>query len=102
MTEADYKKKIRSSKAFKDFRDCLKIDRGGIDEITLSKLRKGWNCHHKCMKLDEYDKLYPARFSCLNNKTHDVVHFLFRYYQKDEKIIERLEKLLKEMKEVNE
>lgn len=38
-------------------------------------------------------------FVFLNKTTHETVHFLFRYYIKDEQIIDRLREVLREMKD---
>lgn len=38
-------------------------------------------------------------FVFLNKTTHDTVHFLFRYYIKDEQVIDRLREVLQDMKD---
>lgn len=38
-------------------------------------------------------------FVFLNKTTHETVHFLFRYYIKDEQVIDRLREVLQEMKD---
>lgn len=60
------------------------------------------NLHHKDLNPDHYKDLEDeSHFVMLNKQTHEAVHWLWRYYEKDPEIITRLEKLLNEMKEIN-
>lgn len=73
-----------------------------VCQLTLRPLLKGFSLHH--MKMDEefYEDISDENnFKCLNKKSHEVVHFLYRYYINDEDIIKRLEYILKDMKRVN-
>ena len=93
------KTKFRSSPAWKNFRSEIKEECGGIDCITLSKLRPGANLHHKDLRAEHYEEISDhSRFSFLNKATHDCVHFLYRYYDKDPDVLKRLEVILEEMK----
>ena len=93
------KTKFRSSPAWKNFRREMKEECGGIDCITLSKLRPGANLHHKDLRAEHYEEISDhSRFSFLNKATHDCVHFLYRYYDKDPDVLKRLEVILEKMK----
>jgi hypothetical protein len=95
------KTKFRRSSKWMKFRKRMKAKQK-VCQLTLRPLLKGWNLHH--MNLDEEfyeDITNENNFKCLNKKSHEVVHFLFRYYINDEDIIKRLEYILKEMKRVN-
>jgi hypothetical protein len=93
------KTKFRSSPTWKNFRSEIKEECGGIDCITLSKLRPGANLHHKDLRAEHYEEISDhSRFSFLNKATHDCVHFLYRYYDKDPDVLKRLEVILEEMK----
>ena len=74
---------------------------GKVDAITLSKLRKGANLHHRNLNEKEYENLREDWFLPCNNLTHKVIHWLWTYYQKDEGIIDRLKKEMELMKEIN-
>ena len=93
------KTKFRSSPVWKNFRSEMKKECSGIDAITLSKLRPGANLHHKDLRAEHYEEISDhSRFSFLNKATHDCVHFLYRYYDKDPDVLKRLEVILEEMK----
>ena len=96
------KSKFRQSVKWKKYRNYRK-KKDKIDCITLFPLRKGWNLHHLDLNEEHYEDLSDdSHFKPLNKKTHDTIHFLYNYYVKDEKIIRRIEILLKKMKEINE
>ena len=93
------KTKFRSSPTWKNFRREMKERCGGIDCITLSKLRPGANLHHCDLRAEHYEDISdPSHFAFLNKATHDCVHFLYRYYDKDPDVLKRLEVILEEMK----
>lgn len=71
------------------------------DVITQKKLRKGFNVHHLDMREENYTILRPERFRPLNKDSHECVHFIFRYYEKDPEIIDRLKAVLDKMVEYN-
>lgn len=96
------KNKFRRSSKWLEFRAYQK-KKHNIDCITLSPLRKGWNLHHLDLNEEHYEDLSnESHFVPLNKKTHDVIHFLYIYYKKDEKVLERLKELLNQMKEINQ
>ena len=97
MNNNQMKKQFRQTKEWKCFREQMKEKKGGRDALTLQKLRKGWNLHHCDLDAANYRVLEESRFECLNNKSHDVVHFLFNYYKKDPSVIYRLEIILHKM-----
>lgn len=73
-----------------------------VDQLTLHPLRAGWNLHHLDMKDEDYEDLSDeSHFTCLNRQSHETVHFLWRYYQKDRSIINRLVYILEKMSELN-
>lgn len=85
------KRNFRNSKKWKETRHKKNVEQKGIDPITCKKLIKGCNCHHLDDRAENYEKCDDLeRFVCLNKQTHDVIHFLYRYYQKDEAILDRM------------
>lgn len=95
------KAKVRSTKAWKDWRQHMKDEvSGGIDFVTHKKLYKTWNLHH----LDEwhYKLLEEGRFVCLNSMTHDMVEWLWKYYRTDPDVIKRLNEVMFRMKQYYE
>jgi len=92
------KKRFRSNSAWRNFRKQMLSDSDGRDCITLTKIRKGADLHHKDMRSENYENISdPARFSFLNTATHKTVHFLYRYYVKDKKVLTRLQMMLDDM-----
>lgn len=74
-----------------------------MDIITNKKLLKGANLHHKNLDEKEYENLSNEDwFVFLNRSSHEVVHWLYRYYVNDKDIINRLTNLLDEMVEINQ
>lgn len=71
------------------------------DYITGRPLLKGFNVHHLDLNEEHYEDLNEEHFICLNKKTHETIHFLYRYFEKDEGIIERLKEILIRMKNIN-
>ena len=96
MNFNEQKKEFRKSKAWREFSKELKEERK-VDALTLAKLRKGSLSHHLDLNPDNYEKLDPTNFECLNMKSHDVVHFMYNYYKKDPAIIDRLKDILHKM-----
>lgn len=103
MNESQRKKaKFRSSKKWKSFKHEISVRQGERDYITGAKLRKYAALHHADLDPDNYQDLSnPHNFYYLNNGCHDVVHYLFTYYKKDSKVLERLQEVLDRMKELN-
>ncbi|MCQ2587921.1 MAG: hypothetical protein MJ174_07385 [Treponema sp.] len=73
----------------------------GLDKITQKPLHKGWNLHHLDLKFENYKKLDPEHFACLNLTTHEFIHWLFPYYKKDPQIIERIREMMQLMAMLN-
>ncbi len=102
MKVKDVKAKFRQTKAWKEFRKRIFDKQDGKDIITGKKLYKGYNLHHCDMSAENYDKLIEENFVAVNKQTHEALHFLFRYYQKDPTILDRLKTVLDRMNELNE
>lgn len=101
MKAKDVKAKFRTTKAWKEFRKRIFDKQDGKDIITGKKLYKGYNLHHCDMSAENYDKLIEENFIAVNKQTHEALHFLFRYYQKDPTILDRLKTILDRMNELN-
>ena len=102
MTQKE-KTKFRSSSKWKSFRQELKKEQK-VDFITRRPLLKGFAVHHLDMR-DQYytDLTKKEKFICLNKKMHkDIVHELYRYYQKDPEILDRLKEVLDRMNDFNQ
>lgn len=95
------KRKFRQSKTWFNFKKEMWLKCGKIDAITLKPLRKGANLHHRNLNENEYQNLRSDWFLPCNNLTHKVIHWLWTYYQKDEKIIDRLKAEMIKMAEIN-
>lgn len=93
--------KVRQTPEWKDLRETIKNKQDGLDPITKKKLMKGFNLHHLDLDHDSYADLSEEKFAALNRQTHEFVHWIWRYYSKDEAVIERLLSLLQKMKEFN-
>ena len=101
MKAKDIKAKFRQTKDWKAFRKRIFDKQDGKDIITGKKLYKGYSVHHLDMSEANYDKLIEENFVALNKQTHEALHFLFRYYQKDPTILDRLKTILDRMNELN-
>lgn len=100
--DAKEKAKFRQSAKWKKFRAFLKKECDGVDFITQKKLLKGFQVHHKDMRLENYKKIDDAsRFLCCNKRTHEFIHFAFNYYKNDEQFLFRLKSILDEMVKFN-
>lgn len=92
------KTNFRNTAKWKKFRVFKKAQQNNIDPITLSKLYKGWNLHHLNLNADEYTNIdNPDDFVGLNKMTHDMLHWLYNYYKKDPKVLERIKFYLDSM-----
>lgn len=100
MTDQEFKQKVRKSSAWRKFREHMR-DTRRVDEVTLKPLRKNFNLHHMDFDVSHYDVFDENNFSCLNTNTHDVIHFLYRYYKKDKAILGRIQFILDRMAELN-
>ena len=101
MKAKDVKTKFRQTKEWKEFRKRIFEKQGGKDIITGKKLYKGYNLHHCDMSAENYDKLIEENFVAVNKQTHETIHTLFRYYQKDPTVLDRLKTVLDRMNELN-
>jgi len=94
------KRRFRASKAWRFFRLMVKKHCKNKDVLTLRPLLTGFQCHHLDQREENYTKIDDeTRFITLNKQSHDVVHFIWRYYVKDETIIDRLKNILDDMKQ---
>ena len=101
MKAKDAKAKFRQTKEWKTFRIKIAEKQDNKDIITGKPLRKCYNCHHLDMSAENYDQLTEENFIALNKQTHETLHFLFRYYQKDPTVLDRLKTVLDRMNELN-
>lgn len=101
MKNSEKKSKFRQSKEWKEFRKRIFDKQDGKDIITGKKLYRGYNVHHLDISAENYDKLIEENFVALNKQTHEALHFLFRYYQKDTAILDKLKTVLDRMNELN-
>lgn len=86
------KRNFRASKKWKTFRHSISVKQKGIDPITLSKLYKGCNLHHRNLSEEEYENIdNEDDFVMLNHQTHEMLHWLYRYWKKDSSILNRIE-----------
>nr|DAW67878.1 MAG TPA: hypothetical protein [Caudoviricetes sp.] len=76
MNAAD-RRKFLASPEWKAFRLTKQITQP-TDEITGAKLYRGWNLHHLDLNSEHYDQLDPSHFACLNVKSHEVIHAIWR------------------------
>lgn len=91
------KLKVRSTKAWKEWRlKCFEAA-NGRDYVTGKKLYKGWNLHHLDESLENYAVFTDDRFLPVNKKTHDMIEWLWVYYRKDPEVIERLKSVMERM-----
>lgn len=94
MTKTE-KYNFRMSSKWKRFRLKLKKLSNYVDAITKRPLTKAWNLHHCDLRDKHYtDISNPGRFVPLNKDTHDFIHWLYKLWCKDKKIISRLEGLM--------
>jgi hypothetical protein len=102
MTDAQRRKRnFRARKVWKLFKLKKKKECGGIDKITLHKLSKRYELHHEDLREENYEVLNDNFLPC-NNQTHEMIHWLYRYYVKDPGIIDRLVAEMEKMKAINE
>ena len=101
MKARDVKAEFRKTKEWREFRKRIFDKQEGKDVITGKKLYKGYNVHHCDMSEANYDKLIEENFIAVNKNTHETIHTLFRYYQNDPAILDRLKTVLDIMKELN-
>lgn len=103
MTESQKKKnKFRQSAKWKKFRHYMNVAQKGLCYVTHKKLLKAANLHHLDLNEDHYSDISdPSHFVFLNKSIHDCVHVLWRYYEKDPGVLDRLGEVLERMKALN-
>jgi hypothetical protein len=87
------KRDFRKSKKWIEFRKKVYDEYGGLDPITLSKLRVGCSIHHRHVTADmqEYKDISNIDDFCpFNSLTHKCLHWLWTYYKKDPAILQRI------------
>lgn len=104
MSEAEKKKtKFRKTARWKNFRKELK-KKQKVDPITGSRLTTSAQCHHLCLKLEEYEVIGEDRQIMCNNLSHDIIHFFFGDENKRHdwrKRVENLVSILERMEALN-
>ena len=96
------KRDFRASKIWKLFRHQKNVEQDGLCYVTHKKLNKGANLHHIDLDAGHYTDLSdPSHFVFVNKSIHDCIHTLWRYYQKDPEVLDRLKEVLDRMVEVN-
>lgn len=103
MNETQKKKtKFRKSIKWRKFLHYKNVQQNGLCYITHKKLQKYAALHHADMNPEHYEDLSnPDSFFYLCKSMHDVVHALWRYYEKDPDVLTRLKEVLDKMKELN-
>lgn len=97
------KKKVRSSKEWKQLRIDIQEEYDNTDPVTLKPLRKGFAVHHLDESVENYGNLDDhSKFRPLNKTTHEILHAIYTYYRKDPKVLDRLKELLDLMVQYNE
>lgn len=76
MNNQKSKRKFRSSKKWKEFRQKLKEERK-VCEVTGNKLTKMFQVHHEDLREEFYEELDEDKFSVLSWNMHKCVHYLF-------------------------
>lgn len=94
------KEKFRKSREWKEFRSRMAALFNHKDYITGRRLVKGFNVHH--LKTEQDSENYcdisnEDNFIPLNSYCHKLLHYLFPYYMKDKKVIDRLVEILDKM-----
>ena len=94
------KEKFRKSREWKEFRSKMAKLFNHKDYITGRRLVKGFNVHH--LKTEQDSENYcdisnEENFIPLNSYCHKLLHYLFPYYMKDRKVIDRLVEILDKM-----
>lgn len=90
MTKSQ-KTNFRMSSAWKAFRVKMKKKYNCFDWVTKQPLSKTWNLHHLDLRSDHYKDISDTeRFMPLNENTHEFVHWLYKIWVKDKKVLDRL------------
>ena len=95
------KTKFRNSSKWKKFRLKLRTERK-VDELTRKPLHNRWNLHHMDFDPNQYECIEDeSHFLCLNQQTHEFLHWWMRYYLSDPSIIDRLKEISEKHREIN-
>lgn len=95
------KTSFRSTSKWKKFRKRLG-KKQEVDFITEKELAPGWQVHHMNLDPLHYEDLQNENeFLCLNKASHDVLHWLWKIYERDPYVLDRLEYILERMRELN-
>ena len=92
---------FRQTKVWKDFRTKMKKIFNGKDYITQKPLQRNFNLHHLDQRKENYENLDESRFVPLCKSMHDAIHTVYRYYEKDEEVLDRFCEVIREMKEMS-
>ena len=95
------KRKFRNTKTWKSFRHQMNVRDKGRDYLTGNKLIKGYELHHMDLNPNNYQNLNEENFVSLNKFSHKFIHWIYRYYEKDRTIIDRLTNILDRMIDLN-
>lgn len=102
LTEQE-KKEFRNSETWRNFRKQKFTEQNGKDFVTGEPLLSDFNCHHLCMKSNEYTHLSSDRFVALNRETHKMIHELFNSTDwKTKATNEKIIQILTKMEELND
>lgn len=101
MKTQNKKSKFRASSEWKSFRKKMK-EKQKVDFITGKPLYKGFNLHHLDLDEKHYEDISNEdNFVCLNQKSHYLIHFLFRY-KEWRQLLKNTETLLERMEKIND
>lgn len=95
------KRKFRSSKRWKEWRNYISNKFDHRDVISGKPLRKGYSVHHLCTLPGEYQNLVEDRFIPLNKQMHETIHVCYNYAKSDSGFMERLLYWVNRMIELN-
>ena len=95
------KTRFRNSSKWKKFRLRLKKERK-VDALTQKPLYSGFTLHHMDFDPNHYEDITDeSHFLCLNQQSHEFLHWFMRYALSDPDIMKRLEEIIEEHKRIN-
>lgn len=86
---------------YKEFKNGKKKPIKATDPITGNPLSKKFNLHHLDLNPEHYTDLNKENFVALNQQSHTVLHWIYTQYCKDPTVIDKIEKLVLRMYELN-
>lgn len=98
------KRKVRSSKEWKELRHKMKSSQK-LDPLTLRPLTSGFNLHHRDLDEKNYADLRDtSHFVCLNKMSHDVLHFAYNVSKRIgiDEFLDALRNEIQTMVDINE